>query len=279
MSTAGTSFEPRVTLRPRSQDETFDLTLAYLRAYARDYRGPIIMAVLISLLPALLVQLLLSPSGGVVAGVAIVTTGLSERSLTAFAGRHVFGNPATIKGAWRATLVRLPFGLASVLFLTLPVILVLGADFEEAALGLGVMMAFLWPLMIASHLHVAEVMHLEQLRLSKATQRARALVSFRYGRALGLVVTGVVVRLLFVLGTYSAGTFIFAVVLQFKGVADNFGVAFALLGYALSGPYLALVRFFDYIDARTRREGWDIQVRFNAIAQRDRQSRESRLAA
>ena len=37
--------------------------------------------------------------------------------------------------------------------------------------------------------------------------------------------------------------------------------------------------YTDYIDARTRREGWDIQVRFNAIAQRERQERARSLAA
>lgn len=44
------------------------------------------------------------------------------------------------------------------------------------------------------------------------------------------------------------------------------GSAYALAGYFLSLPLCAVVRFLSYIDGRTRRDGWDIQVRFMALA-------------
>ena len=49
---------------------------------------------------------------------------------------------------------------------------------------------------------------------------------------------------------------------------DNGGSTYALLGYFLSVPYVASARFLGYVDSRTRREGWDIQVRFAALLQR-----------
>jgi hypothetical protein len=43
---------------------------------------------------------------------------------------------------------------------------------------------------------------------------------------------------------------------------------FALAGFFAAGPMLALFRFFLYLNVRTRVEGWDVQTRFGAIAQR-----------
>jgi hypothetical protein len=55
------------------------------------------------------------------------------------------------------------------------------------------------------------------------------------------------------------------------------GSAYALAGYLVSLPYVATARFLLYIDRRTRSDGWDIQVRFMAIAARQREAR--RVAA
>jgi hypothetical protein len=44
------------------------------------------------------------------------------------------------------------------------------------------------------------------------------------------------------------------------------GSVYALCGYLLSLPLCAVLRFLSYIDGRTRRDGWDIQVRFMALA-------------
>ncbi len=275
----GTSFEPRITLRPRSADETFDLTVAYLRVHARDYRMPIVVATLVACLPVLGYWLLIGNELGPLAAIAVLSAGIAERSITAFAGRHMFGNPATLRGAWTATFRKLPFILLSLITTTVPQLMVLVSDFDEDWLIGAIMLGLFWPFIVAAHLHINEVSMLEHLSLMKSGQRARALVSYRFGRALGLVISSGLVRALFVLGTYSAAMFLFSVVLQFQGASQNLGMGFTVLGYALAGPYLALVRFFDYIDSRTRREGWDIQVRFNAIAQKNREQHQSERAA
>jgi hypothetical protein len=51
------------------------------------------------------------------------------------------------------------------------------------------------------------------------------------------------------------------------------GTPYALAGYFLTVPLSAAARFLKYIDLRTRKEGWDIQLRFTAVvlaAQADR---------
>ena len=52
-----------------------------------------------------------------------------------------------------------------------------------------------------------------------------------------------------------------------------------MAGFLVAAPMVALARTFDYVDARTVQEGWDIQVRFNAIAERARAARAKRYAA
>ena len=45
------------------------------------------------------------------------------------------------------------------------------------------------------------------------------------------------------------------------------GSGFAVLGALLAVPLAAAVRFLGYVDLRTRKEGWDIQLRFVALAE------------
>lgn len=63
----------------------------------------------------------------------------------------------------------------------------------------------------------------------------------------------------------------------FGSLWDDKGSPFALLGLFMMAPILATVRFLQYIDTRTRADGWDIQVRFLGVAAKD--SSERRLAA
>ena len=44
------------------------------------------------------------------------------------------------------------------------------------------------------------------------------------------------------------------------------GTPYALAGFFLTVPVIAAARFLAYTDLRTRKEGWDIQLRFMAIA-------------
>jgi hypothetical protein len=103
----------------------------------------------------------------------------------------------------------------------------------------------------------------------------------RASRMIASNVTQVVGHLLLL--TLAAGGFIFVAesllnlgllefVLQvgqpFGSLFDDGGSVAALLGMFLVVPYWTTVRFLAYIDLRTRRDGWDIQLRFMAIQAR-----------
>jgi hypothetical protein len=58
----------------------------------------------------------------------------------------------------------------------------------------------------------------------------------------------------------------------FGSLWPNGGSLYAVFGLLASVPLCATTRFLAYIDARTRRDGWDIQVRFMAIQAEAEQS-------
>jgi hypothetical protein len=45
------------------------------------------------------------------------------------------------------------------------------------------------------------------------------------------------------------------------------GSAYAVAGALLAAPLVASARFLAYVDLRTRKEGWDIQLRLMALAE------------
>ena len=55
------------------------------------------------------------------------------------------------------------------------------------------------------------------------------------------------------------------------------GSGYAVAGALLSSPFVASASFLGYIDQRTRKEGWDIQLRFMALA--DAENRNRRIAS
>ena len=82
-----------------------------------------------------------------------------------------------------------------------------------------------------------------------------ALLTFRFAAIAGMEVLGQnLVEFVFQLGEPIASLW------------STGGSPFALLGFFLAIPYLSVAHFLVYLDIRTRKEGWDIQLRFSAIA-------------
>ncbi|MCK6549360.1 hypothetical protein L6R52_26190 [Myxococcota bacterium] len=281
MSDRGTSFDPRIVLRPRTLDETLDLALAYLRDAFGDFAKLAALLTIVGGLACvgLYVALDLNKDWGPIAAVLVVAP-ILDRIVTVYGGRHLFQNDPRITQAIVAVLKRLPLAVVSAVLVTLPWTPMLLTGFEDTGwTGGGALVLTFWPFLLAPHAYLGEVAHLEQLSALKAAKRSRVLVAYRYGRALGLVLVTGAIRVFLALSIDLTTEFVLGFVLQFGEVADVIGPWAAVAGYLLAGPYVAMVRMFDYVDARTRREGWDIQVRFNAIAQRARDEEARRLAA
>lgn len=274
-----TSFEPRIVLRPRSLDETFDLALAYLRSTAVDFVRLFLGLTIGAGLLIVGASYALDLDWGQRAGLGLVVVSIMERVVTVFAGRHLFQNEAKTRASLSAVFKRAPLVFGWALFATGPIVIMLIDTEEVGWIVLGIFLLTVWPFLLATHLFLGEAAFLEQLSIGRAMKRARVLVTYRFGRALGMIVSQALVRGLFVVTVMFGTSFLVEFVLQFRGVPEAVTFWAAIFGYVLSGPYIALVRLFDYVDARTRREGWDIQVRFNAIAQRAREEQAKRLAA
>lgn len=276
-----TSFDPRIVLRPRTLDETLDLALAYLRGAFFDFAK---LAVLLAVVGGLMVWGLyvvldLDREWGPIAAVLVVAP-ILDRVVTVYGGRHLFQNDPRISQAIIAVVKRLPLAILSAVIVTLPWTPMVLTSFDDSTwIGVGVFVLTFWPFVLAPHAYLGEVAHLEQLSAWKAAKRSRVLVAYRFGRALGLVLVAAGIRVFLALSIDLTIEFVLGFMLQFGDVSDAIGPWAAVAGYLLAGPYVAMVRMFDYVDARTRREGWDIQVRFNAIAQRARDEEARRHAA
>lgn len=272
------SFDARVVLRPRSLDETLDLAITYLRLSAKDF-GKLI-AVVAGVASAILIGVGIAFDLTVWQRLAVAMwlSPFVEQIVTVYGGRHLFQSEPRIRPAIATIMKRFPRVLFTSAILTLPWTPMLMTNLDEpVTIGIGATIGCLWPFLVASQAYRSEVSLLEQLSVKRAGQRTKTLIAFRYARALGMIVASAVVRLSVAIAVEMTVAFVLGMVLQFGNVSDAIGWWPAAVGYLLAGPYLAIARMFDYVDARTRREGWDIQVRFNAIAQAAREAEEKKL--
>ncbi|MEM7676852.1 MAG: hypothetical protein AAF449_12685 [Myxococcota bacterium] len=275
------SFEPRIVVRPRSLDETVDLTVAYLREHLRDFAPAFFWVTLFSLLPPLLGRSLFDLSLGQSAAMLLVSGATVERIVTQYGSRHLFGTKTSFIAATLQTLRHLPSGLITSSSANLPWILIIldiDNDADNDVLTMfGVLLGLVWPLMIAPHFYLRELSMLEHLSARESFKRSRFLIWIRFERIFAILPLTVLIRLATAMLAYSWVRFTTEFVLQFSYVSERFlAVAFGA-GWVIAGQFLAVFRLFDYVDARTRREGWDIQVRFDAIRQREENAQARRI--
>lgn len=272
------SFNARIVLRPRTLDETLDLALTYMRLSAKDFGKLIALTVGVASAILIAVGVIFDLTFWQRLAVAMWMSPFVEQMVTVYGGRHLFMNEPKKRYAVGAILRRFPRVLFTSVVLTLPWTPMLLTNFKEPAwIGVGATIGIFWPFLIASQAYRSEVSLLEQLPMKRAGQRTKTLITYRFARALGTLIVATIVRAAVGAGLELTIDFLLGMVLQFGNVSEAIGGWPALVGYLLAGPYIAIVRMFDYVDARTRREGWDIQVRFNAIAQDAREAQEKKL--
>ena len=131
----------------------------------------------------------------------------------------------------------------------------------------------LLPFGAARLLFVREAVLLEGARPFESVGRSYRLVKRQLGSCLGMSFATLAVPAAFAVGAELLGDALVRVVLQlgrpFGQLFEQGGSGYALLGFFLAVPVTAAARFLKYIDVRTRKEGWDIQVRFTALAAAD----------
>lgn len=278
---SGTSFDPRIVVRPRTLDETVDLALAYVRICLRDF-GKVffwLTALTLGLVAAITIPLELDLRWQL--GLIVLLSPVFERAVTVYGGRHLFGHQVRLGGALAQALKQFPLAIGSSLIANSAWLLIInGIDgVSTLSIPFGILLGMVLPFVLGAHLYLREVTHLEHLDLHKAMSRARTLVQYRFDRALGVLTVSFLVRGATAALAYSWVRFTAEFVLQFTSVPTALPLWSAAAGWVAAGQFLTLMRLFDYVDARTRREGWDIQVRFDAIKHADELARARRMAA
>lgn len=252
--------EARVVLRPRRLHEIGDLTLRFLAREGPAFaRGVAPLGVATCLAVALLRQL--TGGSGWKAGwaCALLVAYLGTGFFTLLGSELLFARAADIGSR---SLVRRSLGALPKLWLLDLVRLIV------LSVGTASVVALPWA---ASRTVLArEAVLLEGASLGDALGRSRALTRSHAARATGLLLASLVVRLTAVAVCEGLGQAVTNDLLQlghpFGALVREGGSYFALIGLVLSSPLVACFSFFTYVDQRTRKEGWDIQLAFVAGA-------------
>jgi hypothetical protein len=120
---------------------------------------------------------------------------------------------------------------------------------------------------------IPEVVLLEGLRGHAALRRARRLgttlarpmLDFGVVTLSGLFMAGVLADRL---GSTTV-EFVLSLGSPFESLFDDGGSLFAMLGVLAGVPVVATARLLSYVDGRAEQDGWDIQLRFQALKARE----------
>ena len=251
----------RVAFRDRSFLDVMDLALRFVAVHAKLYAKVAAMV----LAPCAAITIATSWALGWVAGwcVAVLLTVVAQVPFTVLASRLVFQEDVGAGSVVRAAAREVP----RIALMRLCWALLIGGA------GLVFVMPGAWA--AAAFLFVDEVMILERSRIGPAFIRAQRIASSAIGDAFVALAMVCVVPFFAMLLADVGGRAFIGEILQFRAPDPAWaegGSSLAVMGWFGVLPYVTTARFFTYLNARTRTEGWDIQTRFAAIASRaDRQ--------
>jgi hypothetical protein len=245
-----------VVLRERSVLETADLALRFVVALCP--RSALRLAAL-TLVPSCALTLALYAWGAqlwVLWLVALVLAGLAQGPFIVLASQRMFEVEVTA-GRTLALYAR-SFGRH--LFTRLTAWLLVLA-------GIVMFVVPAW-FLFRNTAHVDAVTLLENAGPQAAFPRSRRMST--QDRSLGAAVCATLGTAVGVLLAETCGQFLVAELFDlgtpFGTLFEDGITPFALAGLFASAPFVGVLKFLSYVDARTQRDGWDIQVRFLALA-------------
>jgi hypothetical protein len=258
----------RIVLRPRSISELFDLGLRVMSGPAAKLfskLGALTLVPALGLCVAARYALAWPWVWVWMLALALVTP--LQGLFTIAISRLMFADEVTVGEVLRQYLRRLPAYLGALLVTRVLIALMSTAFF------LIVPPFWMW----GRSAYVHEACLLEQAGPIDAVRRAGRMVSGQVTGTIGLLLLTSLATLAFVLiGESLLNDGLLKFVLQLGrplgALFEAGGSVPALIGLMFAVPYWATVRFLAYIDTRTRRDGWDVQLRFMAIASRAAQA-------
>jgi hypothetical protein len=262
--------EARVALRPRSMSDVLDLSGPFCLANRRLMAPLVLWVTLAGGLLALLCRIEAGWSWSavwrVLAGYLLVASGV----YTVASGELLFHEPADV----RVTRVLARFGRR------LPQYLLARAA-QLAALTFCAALFVPLPIFAARLFFVSEAVLLESGAPLGSLGRSSRLARYRGFPCFGLALASLVAPFLFAVAADLLGNTLVDMVFQMGRPVGSLwsdgGSAYAVVGALLSLPFVASASFLGYVDLRTRKEGWDIQLRFMALT--DSEARNRRIAS
>ncbi|HJZ85661.1 MAG TPA: hypothetical protein VKN99_10850 [Polyangia bacterium] len=254
--------DSRVVLRLRTVPDILDLAFRYVAGPGERVFLRLTAAVLV---PCFAVCVALRYALGWdwvwVWFLAIALGGIAQGAFTVGAGQLLFSDSVRARDVLARFARRLPSYLVA-LFLT------------RLAMALGGFLLFV--LLVPAWLR-AEFVHeaslLEGASPGQAYARSARFIKRQGGPALGLLCSLLLAQFGFVVAAELLGQGLVEFVLQLGqplgSLWSDGGSVYALAGFFLSVPYVAAARFLKYTDIRTRKEGWDIQLKFTALQAAD----------
>jgi hypothetical protein len=258
--------EARVTLRPRSISDVLDLAGPFCIVNRRLMLPLALVTTGIGGTAAAVCRLGLAWSWWhvwlLVLGYLLLTSGL----FTQAAGELLFCEPSQI----RMRTVAGRFFRRFFQYLAARIL-------QWLVLGLSAMVFVPLPVFAARLLFVSEVVLLEAGSPSSSLTRSTRLVLFRSIPCLWLALACALAPFIFAMAADVIGdvivNWVFEMGRPLGSLWSDGGSGFAVVGALLSAPFLASASFLGYIDLRTRKEGWDVQLRFMALADPEAEAR------
>jgi hypothetical protein len=246
-----------VVLRPRTARESFDLAFLFLiRVGGLPYLWLCASVMLPALAACVSLVLWLDWPESYVWWVAVPLGVWLQGLFTIATGQLMFATRLEPRSVLRAFLRRLPAYTLGLLA-SRALALLLASTVVLAPWG--------W----SRVLFVPEMVLLEGLSVGAAIQRSSRLGKTRGGLELALWMAGSVAY--FVFAGWELGRSVVHFTLQIPAPLPSETITldsvYGLLGWFCSLPLLAALRFFRYVDGRTRSDGWDAQVKLQRMAQ------------
>ncbi len=249
--------QARVVIRERAMAELIDLAFRFVLGLERRLY---LWLSATCLLPAFLICVaaeLYGLSWPLVWCLAVVLRALCDAPFTIAAGRAMFERNLGVRAVLRDSLrIAWRFFWVSVV--------------RVSGMVLAALPLITLPLIMPRLLFLNEIVLLERLRLGEALRRGGRFLGRRrwtgIEAALALLALPITAAVLFEV----LGQAIVKDVLEFgeagASLFDAGGSYFALAGFFAAAPFACALRYLVYIDVRTRREAWDIQVRFQRVS-------------
>lgn len=248
--------QTKVALRERTLAEVFDLSFRFVivrggRRYLQLW--------LIACAPLLAACVWLRRTGadwGAVWSLAVGGFVIAQIPFTLSASRLLLADELRVKDMVKAWLPRIP---GQLLMHAVALVLLVASAFIIVPL----------PILAARFVYLPEISLLEGSGLIRAYERGTRLAKNRLAQAIETSFLLLAVWAAFVLGAEVTGSAVQVDLLSFPPPSDALsggGSWFSLFGFFAAVPFIATARFLSYIDGRTRREAWDVQLRFTELA-------------